>query len=46
VAGALIHNEPLGPVQWASMLCCAAGLGLALFRPAAPAGKTGASQTP
>jgi drug/metabolite transporter (DMT)-like permease len=35
VAGAMIHNEPLGPVQWASMLCCAAGLGLALFRPAA-----------
>jgi drug/metabolite transporter (DMT)-like permease len=36
VAGAMMHNEPLGPVQWASMLCCAAGLGLALFRPAAP----------
>ena len=36
VAGAMIHNEPLGPIQWASMLCCAAGLGLALFRPAAP----------
>jgi drug/metabolite transporter (DMT)-like permease len=36
VAGAMMHNEPLGLVQWASMLCCAAGLGLALFRPAAP----------
>ena len=36
VAGAMIHNEPLGAVQWASMLCCAAGLGLALFRPVAP----------
>jgi drug/metabolite transporter (DMT)-like permease len=35
VSGALIHSEPLGPVQWASMLCCAIGLGLALSRPAA-----------
>ena len=33
VAGALIHGEPLGPVQWASMLCCAAGVGLALRQP-------------
>ena len=32
--GALIHGEPLGPVQWASMLCCAVGLGLALLDPA------------
>ena len=35
VSGALINREPLGPVQWASMLCCAVGLGLALYRPAA-----------
>ena len=35
VSGALIHHEPLGLVQWASMLCCAVGLGLALYRPAA-----------
>ena len=33
VAGALIHGEPLGPVQWASMLCCAVGVGLALVQP-------------
>ena len=30
VAGALIHAEPLGPVQWAAMACCAAALRLAL----------------
>ena len=30
VAGALVHGEPLGPVQWASMLCCAVGMGLAV----------------
>jgi drug/metabolite transporter (DMT)-like permease len=33
VAGAIIHREPLGLVQWASMLCCATGLGLALLKP-------------
>jgi drug/metabolite transporter (DMT)-like permease len=36
VAGALVHGEPLGPVQWAAMACCAGGLWLALPR-AAPA---------
>jgi drug/metabolite transporter (DMT)-like permease len=35
VSGALLHGEPLGLVQWASMLCCAFGLGLALLKPAA-----------
>ena len=30
LAGALIHAEPLGPVQWAAMACCAAALRLAL----------------
>ncbi|HXE50507.1 MAG TPA: EamA family transporter [Ramlibacter sp.] len=35
VSGALVHHEPLGLVQWASMLCCAVGLGLALLSPAA-----------
>lgn len=35
VSGAIIHREPLGLVQWASMLCCAAGLCLALLKPAA-----------
>jgi drug/metabolite transporter (DMT)-like permease len=34
VSGALVHLEPLGLVQWASMLCCVVGLGLALFKPA------------
>ena len=34
IAGAIVHHEPLGPVQWASMVCCAAGVGLALQRKA------------
>lgn len=34
VSGAIVHREPLGPVQWISMLCCAVGLGLALLKPA------------
>ena len=34
VSGAIVHREPLGLVQWASMLCCAIGLALALSRPA------------
>ena len=33
VSGAWWHGEPLGPVQWAAMACCAASLWLAL-RPA------------
>jgi drug/metabolite transporter (DMT)-like permease len=33
VSGALVHGEPLGPVQWVSMVCCALGVGLALLRP-------------
>ena len=32
ISGAIVHDEPLGPVQWAAMACCAAALGLALFR--------------
>ena len=40
VSGALVHQEPLGPVQWASMLCCAVGVGLALQRPTASPAKT------
>jgi drug/metabolite transporter (DMT)-like permease len=35
VSGAIVHREPLGLVQWAAMLCCALGLGLALLKPAA-----------
>jgi drug/metabolite transporter (DMT)-like permease len=37
ISGAIVHSEPLGPVQWASMLCCALGVALALLRPATPA---------
>ena len=32
VAGAVVHGEPLGAVQWAAMACCAAALRLALVR--------------
>ena len=32
ISGALVHHEPLGLVQWISMVCCAAGVGLALQR--------------
>jgi drug/metabolite transporter (DMT)-like permease len=34
VSGALVHGEPLGVVQWVAMVCCAAGVGLALLPPA------------
>jgi len=34
VAGALMHGEPLGPVQWLAMACSVAALSLALFKPA------------
>jgi len=37
VAGALMHGEPLGPVQWLAMACSVAALSLALFRPASRA---------
>ena len=30
VAGAVVHGEPLGLVQWAAMACCGAALALAL----------------
>ncbi len=38
VAGALVHGEPLGLVQWAAMICCGVGLALALMRPRAAGG--------
>jgi drug/metabolite transporter (DMT)-like permease len=31
VSGALVHGEPLGPLQWLAMGCCAAALRLALM---------------
>jgi drug/metabolite transporter (DMT)-like permease len=37
VSGALVHGEPLGPVQWLAMACSALALTLALFKPRAPA---------
>jgi drug/metabolite transporter (DMT)-like permease len=37
VSGALVHGEPLGPLQWAAMACCAASLSLVLLQPAARA---------
>ena len=39
ISGAIVLDEPLGPIQWAAMVCCAAGLALALLKPAAPAAK-------
>ena len=37
LSGALVHGEPLGPVQWLAMVCCIASLSLALLKPATPA---------
>jgi drug/metabolite transporter (DMT)-like permease len=42
VSGALMHGEPLGPVQWLAMVCSAAAMWLALFRPA----RTQAAEAP
>jgi len=36
VSGAIVHGEPLGPVQLAAMLCCVASLSLVLLRPGSP----------
>jgi len=33
VSGALVHGEPLGPVQWLAMACSAAAMWLVLFKP-------------
>jgi drug/metabolite transporter (DMT)-like permease len=33
VSGALVHGEPLGPAQWAAMVCCAVSLSLVLLKP-------------
>jgi drug/metabolite transporter (DMT)-like permease len=30
VTGAAVRGEPLGPLQWAAMACCAGALWLAL----------------
>ena len=34
-SGAIVHGEPLGPLQWAAMACCFASLWLVMLRPAA-----------
>ena len=33
IAGALVHGEPLGVLQWLAMACCVAALSLVLLRP-------------
>ena len=33
IAGALVHGEPLGALQWLAMACCVAALSLVLLRP-------------
>ncbi len=35
IAGAAVHGEPLGPVQWLAMACSVGALWLALVRPGA-----------
>lgn len=37
ISGAIIHGEPLGPVQWLAMACCVAALSLVMLKPAARA---------
>jgi len=32
LSGALVHGEPLGPMQWAAMSCSVAALSLALLK--------------
>ena len=40
VSGAIVHGEPLGPVQWLAMACCAGALALALLKPPAASVRT------
>ncbi len=35
ISGALLHGEPLGPLQWLAMLCSVAALSLVLLKPPA-----------
>jgi drug/metabolite transporter (DMT)-like permease len=37
ISGALMHGEPLGPVQWLAMACCVGALSLVMLKPARPA---------
>jgi drug/metabolite transporter (DMT)-like permease len=34
ISGAIVHGEPLGPLQWGAVACCVGGLSLALLKPA------------
>lgn len=33
LSGAVVHGEPLGPLQWLAMGCCAVALALAVLKP-------------
>jgi drug/metabolite transporter (DMT)-like permease len=35
LSGAIVHGEPLGPLQLAAMACCAGAVALALLFPGA-----------
>jgi drug/metabolite transporter (DMT)-like permease len=35
ISGAIVHGEPLGPLQWLAIVCCVTALSLALLTPAA-----------
>jgi drug/metabolite transporter (DMT)-like permease len=37
VAGAVVHQEPLGAMQLAAMACCAGALSLTILKPRGPA---------
>ena len=37
ISGAIVHGEPLGPLQWLAMACCVGALSLALLKPAGAA---------
>jgi drug/metabolite transporter (DMT)-like permease len=37
ISGALMHGEPLGPVQWLAMACCVGALSLVMLKPTRPA---------
>lgn len=41
LSGALVHQEPLGPLQLLAMACCVGALALTLLAPAAPRPATG-----
>ena len=36
ISGAIVHGEPLGPLQFAAMACCTASLALVLLKPQQP----------